>query len=135
MEVDEESNKNIRHIAPLDDPAHACLKNEFTEDEKCHNFMRWLIYFADNALKDEIFFTQNQQSLNFHHQNFISICSKSFTLISSQVKKILFPFIRGLFVIAVIFGTSFNQICFYRKSFQALQILLSHIMRRPAFAI
>ena len=23
--------------------AHACLKNEFTEDEKCHNLMRWLI--------------------------------------------------------------------------------------------
>ena len=22
--------------------AHACLKNEFTEDEKCHNLMRWL---------------------------------------------------------------------------------------------
>ena len=25
--------------------AHACLKNEFTEDEKCHNLMRWLKYF------------------------------------------------------------------------------------------
>ena len=24
--------------------AHACLKNEFTEDEKYHNLMRWLIY-------------------------------------------------------------------------------------------
>ena len=23
---------------------HARLKNEFTEDEKCHNFMRWLKY-------------------------------------------------------------------------------------------
>ena len=22
--------------------AHACLKNEFTEDEKCHNLMGWL---------------------------------------------------------------------------------------------
>ena len=21
---------------------HMCLKNEFTEDEKCHNLMRWL---------------------------------------------------------------------------------------------
>ena len=24
--------------------AHALFKNEFTEDEKCHNLMRWLIY-------------------------------------------------------------------------------------------
>ena len=24
--------------------AHGRLKNEFTEDEKCHNFMRWLIF-------------------------------------------------------------------------------------------
>ena len=24
--------------------AHARLKNEFTEDEKCHNLMIWLIY-------------------------------------------------------------------------------------------
>ena len=22
--------------------AHVCLKNEFTEDGKCHNLMRWL---------------------------------------------------------------------------------------------
>ena len=28
----------IRHLAPLDGCA-ACLKNEFTEDEKCHNLM------------------------------------------------------------------------------------------------
>ena len=32
----------IRQLAPLE-AAHACLKNEFTEDEKCHNLMRWLI--------------------------------------------------------------------------------------------
>ena len=24
--------------------AHACLKNEFTEDENYHNLMSWLIY-------------------------------------------------------------------------------------------
>ena len=24
--------------------AHACLKNEFTEDEKYHNLMSWLIW-------------------------------------------------------------------------------------------
>ena len=29
--------------------AHARLKNEFTEDEKCQNLMSWLIqYFLDN---------------------------------------------------------------------------------------
>ena len=32
----------IRHIAPLDGCASR-LKNEFTEDEKYHNLMRWLI--------------------------------------------------------------------------------------------
>ena len=26
--------------------AHACLKNEFTEDEKYNNLMRWLKYFV-----------------------------------------------------------------------------------------
>ena len=33
----------IRHLAPLD-AAHARLKNEFTEEEKYHNLMRWLNY-------------------------------------------------------------------------------------------
>ena len=27
--------------------AHAHLKNEFTEDEKYHNLMSWLIYLTD----------------------------------------------------------------------------------------
>ena len=27
--------------------SHACLKNEFTEDEKCHNLMRWLIMYTN----------------------------------------------------------------------------------------
>ena len=26
--------------------AHAGLKNEFTEDEKYHNLMRWLIHYS-----------------------------------------------------------------------------------------
>ena len=33
----------IRHLAPLDGRVCAS-KNEFTEDEKCHNLMRWLNY-------------------------------------------------------------------------------------------
>ena len=32
---------NLRHLAPLA-YAHARLKNKFTEDEKCYNFMSWL---------------------------------------------------------------------------------------------
>ena len=33
--------RKIRHLAPV--AAHMRLKNEFTEDEKNHNFMSWLI--------------------------------------------------------------------------------------------
>ena len=33
----------IRHLAPLDGCANARLNNEFTEDEKYHNLMTWLI--------------------------------------------------------------------------------------------
>ena len=43
MEVDEGCDQKIRHLAPWM-AAHACLKNEFTEDEKCHNLMSWLIF-------------------------------------------------------------------------------------------
>ena len=32
----------IRHLTHWM-AAHACLKNEFTEDEKCHNLMSWLL--------------------------------------------------------------------------------------------
>ena len=35
----------IRHLAPLDGCA-CTFKNEFTEDEKCHNPMSWLISFS-----------------------------------------------------------------------------------------
>ena len=41
----------IRHLAPLD-AAPARLKNEFTEDGKCHNLTRWLsTFFSDNAFQ------------------------------------------------------------------------------------
>ena len=32
--------------------AHAFLKNEFTEDEKCHNLMRWLIICSFSRFQD-----------------------------------------------------------------------------------
>ena len=38
----------IRHQAPLDGCAYR-LKNEFTEDEKYHNLMRWLISCVKNG--------------------------------------------------------------------------------------
>ena len=45
-------HQKIRHLAPQD--AHALLKNEFTEDEKSHNRMRWrslLCYYIAGSLK------------------------------------------------------------------------------------
>ena len=46
--------QKIRHLAP-----HAHLKNEFTEDEKYHNLMRWLKY--SNFVKYLAFFMFQQQ--------------------------------------------------------------------------
>ena len=40
-----------RHLAPLD--GCACVKNEFTEDEKCHNLMSWLISFYRSYFEDK----------------------------------------------------------------------------------
>ena len=34
--------------------AHARLKNEFMEDEKCHNLMSWLNYFLYYLVQSEI---------------------------------------------------------------------------------
>ena len=44
MEVDEGSNQNS-DIQPHWMAAHACLKNEFMEDEWYHNLMSWLIFY------------------------------------------------------------------------------------------
>ena len=41
MEVDEESDQKS-DICPHWMAVHARLKNEFTEDDKCHNLVRWL---------------------------------------------------------------------------------------------
>ena len=43
MEVDEGSDQNS-DIYSHWIAAHACLKNEFTEEKKCHNMMSWLKY-------------------------------------------------------------------------------------------
>ena len=43
MEVDEGSDQKSK-IYPHWMAAHAHLKNEFMEDEKCHNLMSWLKY-------------------------------------------------------------------------------------------
>ena len=48
MEVDEESDQKS-DIKPHWTAAHSRLKNEFTEDEKYHNLMRWLNYRYDSS--------------------------------------------------------------------------------------
>ena len=37
---------------------HARLKDEFTEDEKYHNLMRWLIYHFKGVLNFSLVFTE-----------------------------------------------------------------------------
>ena len=49
MEVDKGSDQKS-DIQPHWMAGHARLKNEFTEDEKCHNLMRWLKYFDKEIL-------------------------------------------------------------------------------------
>ena len=44
MKVDKGSDQKS-DILPNWMAAHACLKNEFTEDEKYYNLMSWLIYY------------------------------------------------------------------------------------------
>ena len=41
---------------------HARLKNEFTEDEKCHNLMRWLI----SSLMGSLLQLQKEQACLFN---------------------------------------------------------------------
>ena len=48
MEVDKGSDQKS-DIQPHWMAAYARLKNEFTEDEKCHNLMTWLIYCRKNG--------------------------------------------------------------------------------------
>ena len=43
MEVDEGSDQKSDILSHWM-AAHACLKNDFMEDEKYHNLMRWLYY-------------------------------------------------------------------------------------------
>ena len=51
MEVVEGSDQKS-DIWPHWMAAHARLKNEFMEDEKCHNLMRWLNYIISMPLQD-----------------------------------------------------------------------------------
>ena len=45
----------FRHLLPL----NACLKNEFTEDEKYHNLMRWLLTFLKQAIYRRLSLSQS----------------------------------------------------------------------------
>ena len=51
MEVDKGFDQ-ISDIQPFRMAAHARLNNEFTEDEKCHNPMSWLIHVYENYDSD-----------------------------------------------------------------------------------
>ena len=46
MEVSDQKSDILPHWMA----AHACLKNEFTEDEKYHNLMSWLKYNIEELL-------------------------------------------------------------------------------------
>ena len=48
--VKDEGSDQKSDILPHWMAAHARLKNEFTEDEKYHNLMRWLIYLIHLTL-------------------------------------------------------------------------------------
>ena len=57
-------------------PAHVCLKNEFTENEKNHNLMSWLTYNPSLKYKQNDLFrtdihcnTCNAQSIKQRKQN------------------------------------------------------------------
>ena len=58
MEIDEESDQKS-DVYPYWMAAHACLKNGLTEDEKCHNLMRWPIFL--NSLEDGSRFSLNSK--------------------------------------------------------------------------
>ena len=61
--------------------AHARLKDEFTEDEKYHNLMRWHIWFLGYLME------QNQ---NFVLKDKLAIfCQSSECLVSITLKEIL----------------------------------------------
>ena len=52
MEIDEGSNQNS-DVQPHWMAVHACLKNEFMEDKKCHKLMSWLISHPSQDTKRE----------------------------------------------------------------------------------
>ena len=52
--------------------AHVHLKNEFTEDKKCHILMRWLIYDGNQTLAYSV-----QKGVFF---NSTSVCNINLTL-------------------------------------------------------
>ena len=51
---------------------HAHLKNEFTEDEKCHNFMSWLNYLTHLCLTSQSGTYANSADPNQMPQNVVS---------------------------------------------------------------
>ena len=88
MEVDEGSDQKS-DIKPHRMAAHVRLKNEFTEDEKCHHLMRWLVLFLlkTNQCRRQLFLSlfcpkSNNKVLSQDTVDlrFISLRLKSFSL-------------------------------------------------------
>ena len=48
---------------------HARLKNEFTEDEKYHNVMSWLILWVLLVLRSADLCSKETKEHNYHHGN------------------------------------------------------------------
>ena len=60
----------IRHLAHWM-AAHAHLKNEFTEDKKYHNLMRWIIYQSEESFQ---FKAQRLHWEMFRNFNYLLVC-------------------------------------------------------------
>ena len=65
--------------------AHACLKNEFTKDEKCHNLMSWLNCFSGAQAR---IFSSTEQSYSS------SYYTGTYTL-STSVSGVTFDFLKS----------------------------------------
>ena len=64
--------------------AHVRLKNEFTEDEKYHNLMKWLIYFVQGTMssdKNELLF----QEFEINYNNLPAVHRKGTILLRVKV--------------------------------------------------
>ena len=67
--------------------AHARLKNEFTDDEKCHNLMRWLIFQISSILLQS---EAEQSDLSFPVTNYRRFEPAHETMALFVLRKLIF---------------------------------------------